>query len=332
MKIVFFEIEDWEKEYFQKHLSGHELFFESGVVEQSVLEQYRDVDAICVFVYSALKASILAKFSNLKLILTRSTGFDHIDLSYCKEHRVTVCNVSTYGAHTVAEHTFALILALSRRLVPSIERTRRLDFTLEGLAGFDLYKKTLGILGLGHIGQKVVRIAKGFGMEVVSLSRHPSEEEAKRLGIHFLSLKELLGVSDIVSLHLPLTPQTRHIINKRNINWFKKGSFLINTARGPLVETEAVVNGLAKGILAGVGLDVLEEEIEIKEERELLFRKPPHLKNLQVQLLNHVLLTYDQALITPHNAFNSSEALKKILEVTVQNVENFLAGKKENVV
>lgn len=332
MKIAFYETEEWEIPYLEKKLSDNTLTFSLEHLDETEAKKCSDVEVLSIFIYSTLTAAILEQMPNLKLIVTRSTGFDHIDLEYCKKKKIVVCNIPHYGSNTVAEHTFALLLALSRNIIPSIEQTRRGNFALEGLRGFDLHKKTLGVIGVGNIGREVVRIAKGFGMQVVAYTRHPNEELARKLRINFLPLPELLKVSDVITLHIPYTKQTHHIINKKNIKKCKKGSILLNTSRGGLIETEAILYGLDKGILGGVGLDVLEEECGIKEERQLLSGKFQQECDLRTQLYNHVLLTKENVLITPHNAFNSKEALQRILDVTVENIVDFQHQKPQNIV
>lgn len=331
MKIVFYEIEPWEGEYIKEGLSGMELVFHEEKLTEETLEKAKDAVVISPFIYSTLKKDIVEKLSGVKLVATRSTGFDHIDTAFCKEKGIVVCNVPTYGAHTVAEHTFALIFALSRRLIPSVERSRRGDFSLEGLRGFDLYGKTLGVIGTGNIGKRVIAIARGIGMKVIAHSR-TQDEDLKKQGVQFVDLPTVLSFSDIITLHVPHNDSTHHLINMQNIAQIKKGALLINTARGPIVETQAVLEGLQQKILAGVGLDVLEEECSLKEERELLtseFLKSCDLKN---QLMNHMLLTRDDVVITPHNAFNSKEALQQILDTTVANIQAFLEGKPINMI
>lgn len=332
MKITFFEMEDWEKLFLRETLQGHSLSFYEEPLTQENVKAVAETEVLSTFIYSKLSAEILAQLPRLKLIATRSTGFDHIALNYCKGEKIAVCHVPTYGVETVAEHTFALILAFSRQLLPSLERAKRGDFSLEKLRGFSLAGKTLGVVGLGHIGRRVVEIAKGFKMKVVAATKDSSVDLARQLGVNLVSLPELLEHSDIVSLHVPLTSETYHLINRENIALMKKGSFLINTARGAVVETEALVWALEKGLLAGAGLDVLEEERALKEERELLTKEFLKTGDLKTQLLNHVLLTKDNVLITPHNAFNSQEALREILQTTVKNITAFLAGQPVNLV
>lgn len=328
-KIAFFEIEEWEADFIKEKLPDHELLFTRDRLTAENLEQYKDIEVISAFLYSALNKDVLSQMPNLKLIATRTTGFDHIDLAYCKERNIVVENVPSYGATTVAEFTFALILALSRKLIPSIEHTRRADFTLDGLEGFDLAGKTIGIVGGGNIGSGVARIANAFGMKVQVYSHHnPNIENTTFVE----NLDDLLSSSDIVTLHVPLTPETTHMINMQNIEKFKKGSLLINTARGGLIETQALVDGLEKGILRGAGMDVLEGENYIREERELLADEFIEKADLKTQVLDHVLLDRDDVLVTPHNAFNSREALTEILGTTGANITAFFAGTPQNIV
>lgn len=332
MKIAFFEIEGWEKSYFEEKLSGHELYFDEQALTEENAGKVTDFDILSGMIYSEFTKDVLGKMTHVKMITTRSTGFDHIDLEYCKSRTIVVCNVPEYGSNTVAEHTFALILAVARNLIPSVERTKRGDFDLKGLRGIDLYGKTLGIVGVGNIGKAVIRIAKGFGMNVIAYTRNPSNDVASELGVEFVSFEDLLHKSDVVSLHVPYNKSTHHLINKENIHEFKKGSILINTARGGIVETEAVLIGLDEEILRGVGLDVLEEECMVKEERQLLTEQFLKECDIRTQLLNHVLLTKEKAIITPHNAFNSTEALERIVDTTTKNIISFVESSPINVV
>src|SRR3989344_3021874 len=259
--IVFFEIEEWEKDFIQKSYPDKKVLFTVNKAHEKNPSDLFNASVISTFIYSTLDEATLSKFPNLKLIATRSTGFDHIDLNFCKQKGIVVANVPNYGAHTVAQHTFALILAISRKLIPTIEQTRRGHFSLEGLRGFDLAGKTIGVVGAGNIGR-----------------------------------------------------------------------ILINTARGPLIETQAILEGLETGILKSAGLDVLEEECSLKEERELLTEEFLKKCDIKAQLLNHVLLDRDDVIYTSHNAFNSDEALMQILHVTVNNISSFFQGKTENLV
>ena len=336
MKIAFFEIERWEEPILKEQLRGHELFFSARPLGKSDLKKVKDFDILSVFIYSYLKKEMLSSFTKLKLITTRSTGFDHIDTEECKKRKIAVANVPTYGENTVAEHTFALLLALSRKIIESVGRTRRGNFDLEGLRGFDLKGKTLGVIGCGNIGRHVVRIAKGFEMNVLVFDVKPDTAFAKLHGFRYVPMNNLLAESDIVTLHAPLNTHTFHLLNAQNMKLLKKGALLINTARGGLIETDALVQALKKKHLAGVALDVLEEECEIREERQLLsshFKQHTANKcDIQVALENHILLAQDNVIITPHNAFNSNEALMRILETDLANIRGFLKKDKLNLV
>lgn len=330
-KIVFFEIEKWEEEYIKNSLLGFNLVFSEEKLTGENAVNFADAKIISTFIYSAINKELLDSLPTLKFIATRSMGFDHIDVEFCKEKRITVSNVPTYGSHTVAEHTFALILAISRKIVSSVEQAKRGDFSSVGLEGFDLNGKTLGVIGTGNIGTNVCEIGLSFGMKVLAFSRSQDQELITK-GIKYASLDELLAQSDIVTLHLPHNKETEHIINMQNIEKFKKGAVLINTARGALIETQAILEGLEKKILLAAGLDVLEEEAELKEERELLSSEYLKKFDIKTGLLNHVLLMRDDVIITPHNAFNSREALIQIIDTTIANIKSFQAGTPQNTV
>lgn len=332
LRAAFFEIEEWEIPLLKERLKEFELSFNEEKLSPSHYKEIADVEVLCPLIYSTIDAEVLKHLPKLRFVATRSTGFDHIDLSACKARNVAVANVPTYGENTVAEHTFALILALARKIAPSIERTRRGNFSLEGLRGFDLQGKTLGVVGVGHIGRHVIRIAKGFGMEVVAYDLHRNDQAAQEMGFNYAPLEEVLGRADIVTLHVPYTQATHHLIKTDTLKLFKKGAYLINTARGAVCDTTALLQGLEQGIFAGLALDVLEEECELKEERELLTKAFTQKCDLVTVLENHILLTNPKVLITPHNAFNSTEALERILEVTIDNIGAFARGKPINLV
>lgn len=329
-KIVFFEVQDWEKPLLEKEFSDAELIVDK--LSEDNVENYKDARIISCFVYSDLASNILSKFPNLKFIATRSTGFDHIDLDYCKTHGITVSNVPEYGSNTVAEHTFALILNLSRKIYQSVSQAKQLNFDHSQIRGSDIYGKTLGIVGLGKIGMNVLRIAKGFGMKVMVSTRTKDENIAQKYGVEFVDLDTIIKTADIITLHLPLTSETKHIISRDRILKMKKGVFLINTARGGLLDTEGLVDGLGRGILGGVALDVLEEEKELSEEAAILtprFRKEADMETL---VMNHYLINHPKVLITPHNAFNSIEALLRIEETTIENINAFEKSNPLNTV
>ena len=332
MKIAFFELKDWEKEYVTQQLKDFALSFFDEPLSQENVDKVKDVQVVSAFVDSPMDKALIEKMPKLKMIAARSTGFDHIDVAFCKEKNITVCNVPTYGENTVAEHAFALILDLSRKIHQSIESVKSVGFSVKGLMGFDLKGKTIGVVGMGNIGKHVARIAQGFEMNVVVFDVHQDKKLAKQLKFSYASLEDLLKVADIITLHVPFNEHTKHLINAQNMGLVKKGAYLINTSRGGIVETDALVKALDDGTLAGAGLDVLEEECFIKEEGQLLSHKIPATCDIKTLLENHVLMERDNVIITLHNAFNSQEALERILHTTVENVGSFIKGRPGNVV
>jgi len=327
-RIAFFDLEPWEAAYLKRHLKGFKVdCFTEGLSEKNA-NKAKQADAVGVFIYSNVTEKLLHKLPKAKLVLTMSTGFDHVDVAACRKRGVTVCNVPEYGSNTVAEHAFALLLAVSRKIPPSIERTQRGDFRLDGLRGFDLAGKTLGLIGLGKIGIHVARIAQGFEMDVLAFDPYAK----KTPGIRLMPLKQLLQESDVISLHCPLTEKTRHILNGKTMKWLKPGAVLINTARGGLIETEALLKALYEKRVAAVALDVLEEEGSIREEKQLLHEAALKASDFKTALQQHALLAQDNVLVTPHNAFNSQEALQRILDTTADNATAYFAGKAKNTV
>ncbi len=326
MKLAFFELEGWEPETLKKRFPTHELTF-SPLPMDNYFESARDFDIVSVFVNSKVDKDALARFPNLKFLTARCTGYDHIDLKACGERKIVVSYVPGYGDNTVAEFAFSLILALTRKIYLAIDQVKETgSFDFKNLRGTDLKGKTIGVIGTGRIGKEAVKIAKGFGMKVLGYDPMPNREFADELGFSYVPLEELLKNSDVITLHAPLNEGTKHIVNMSNIGLIKKGAYLVNTARGPLVETDALVYALQNGILAGAGLDVLEEEGEVKDEMKFL-KSAKHSENeMKTVLENHILMRMQNVLITPHNAFNSQEAMERILETTMQNIEGFLSG------
>ncbi len=331
-KIAFFDVELWEKEYIKNQLHGIEVDFFSEKCSPEQLDKISDCQIISVFVNSMIDKEIIEKLPNLKMIATRSTGFDHIDMEFCKQRQITVCNVPSYGENTVAEHTFALLLDLSRKIHQSIEIVKKDGFSPKGLTGFDLKGKTIGIVGMGHIGQHVARIANGFEMNIIVSSMQEDKKIAKKLGFTYVTFNDVLKNSDIITFHIPYNKDTHHLINMDNINLIKRGAYIINTARGGIIETDALVKALANGMVAGAGLDVLEEESSLKEEAHFLSAEFLKTHNVKTMLENHVLMERENVIITPHNAYNSKEALERILETTSENIQAFIKNKPTNIV
>lgn len=330
---VFYEVAPWERRFLTRVLSQQRISvrFVTQPLSEETLPSAMGAEILSVFIYSRLTDPLLRRLRKLRLIVTRSTGFDHIDLKACSRRNVAVANVPAYGEHTVAEHTFALILALSRNIHKAYVKTMKGDFSLEGLQGFDLKGKTMGVIGAGRIGMHVIKMARGFGMEVLVSDVRKDMFLSEVLDFRYVPLESLLRRADIVSLHLPSTPSTYHLMNRRTFSMMKRGALFINTARGGLVETDALVWALDTGILGGAGLDVLEGEELVKEERQLLSKDFPK-ERLVTALKNHILLHRENVVITPHIAFYSREALQRILETTVVNLTSFLNQVPVNLV
>ncbi len=324
MKILYAYQTEAEREYVAGKLVGHELVFHLGPLQEGEAWTGEGVEAISIFVNSPIGEAELNRLPNLKLITTRSTGFDHVDLEAAKVRGVTVLSVPAYGEHTVAEFAFALLFTLSRKMFAAREAViKEGSFDPKSFTGFDLCGKTLGVLGTGRIGKNVIKIAKGFGLTVLAFDAYPDQAFATEQGINYLPLDEIFQQSDIITLHLPGGQETEKIINDQAIAKFKHGMIVINTARGSLIDTEALVRGLTSGAVGGAGLDVLAEEGNVADEMHLLASPHPKAEDLKTLLLNHYLIDHPKVVITPHMAFNTEEALQRILDTTIDNLNNF---------
>ena len=326
--IAFFEITTKEKTYLRKKFDKNfEIKFFTEELDENNAELISSADIISPFIYSNINSKVINKAKKLKLISTRSTGFNHIDIKAAKNKGISVANVPYYGENTVAEHTFALILALSRNLHKAYLRTIRNDFDLKGLQGFDLKGKTLGVIGAGSIGVHVIKIARGFGMNVIVTDTNHNHILAELLEFKYEPLEVLLKKSDIITLHCPYNKHTHHLINMSNIKLIKKGTLFINTARSGLIEPKALYYAVEKNILGGIGLDVFEGEELLKEENQML-TKNVSVDHLESLLKRNILLRKENVIITPHMAFDSLEAVERIMDTTVDNIKSYLENKK----
>lgn len=334
MKILFFYNEDWEKEYFSQNIgSSFEIDFVKGTIQERPELKDKEAEILSVFVGSKVDADALDRFPNLKLIVVRSTGFDHIDIEAAKKRNIAVSNVPSYGSKTVAEFAFALLLALSRKIFPAYEQILKRDsFSKEGLRGFDLAGKTVGIVGTGKIGKHFAQIARGFDMNIVAFDVCPDEEFAVETGVRYVGFDELLSSVDIISLHIPYNARTRHFLNEEAFSKMKRGVYLINTSRGGVVETEALVEALKNETIAGAGLDVLEAEIYMGNNPKLLEKARADAESADTILNNQYLIDNPNVIVTPHNAFNTKEAIERIFDVTAENIQSFADGEIKNKV
>ena len=335
MKIAYVTPNNGEEEVVTGLLQEHEVVFVSEPIFDSIPENIQDAEVLSIFVNSQLTESMLEAMPNLKVIALRSTGFDHVPVAMAQARGIIVTYVPHYGSQTVAEYTFALMLSLSRRVNAMYELLRREGAVdVDGFEGFDLCGKTLGVIGTGAIGKRVCEIAKGFRMEVVAFDLYPDEKFANDHGVQIASLDEVLAKSDILTFHVPATDDNYHLLNAETIAKMKPGAFVINTARGALVDTEALIRALKSGHLAGAGLDVFEGEEYLKDEMKLLdsSNKESDESNYRAFVVEHELLDMPNVVMTPHMAFNTKEAKREITETTVENIKKAIAGEPQLVV
>ncbi len=327
MKLAFFEIEPWEQEGLKTVFPNDELFFSAAKLDELSLPAEQDFDIISVRTNSKVPKAVLDHFPNLKCIATRSTGYDHIDLNETKTRGINVGYVPGYGDVTVAEFAFGLILNITRNIYRGANEVKEEgSFDLTGLRGSDLNGKTIGVIGTGRIGKNVIKIAQGFGMKVVAFDPFPDLEFAKTQQFTYAALDDLLASSDVITIHCPATPQTLHLLNKENMPRVKKGAYLVNTARGTIIETQALVDALESGQIRGAALDVLEAENSLRDETEVLMHGHPDETETHTMLLDHALMRMPNVIITPHMAFDSDEAVRRILACTVENIQGFQKG------
>jgi D-lactate dehydrogenase len=331
MKVAMFEEAEWERRAYAALGPAHHVTSVPESLNERTIAQ-ADAEIVSTRTGSDLGVGVLRRFPNLRMVATRSTGFDHIDRDFCRANGIVVCNVPGYGDVTVAEHVFALLLALGRHLPSAVERTRRGDFSQAGLRGFELAGKTLGVIGTGRIGRCAIRMARGFGMEVIAFDQYPDPEAAQALGFRYENFDAVLRQAHVVSLHVPATPQTAGLLSDREFGLMRKGAVLINTARGEVVDAAALVRALVEGKLAGAGLDVLPDETLIGDEARIFAEGTEGRHDLRALVANHVLLRFPNVLVTPHNAYNTNEAVRRIIDTTIANIEAFAAGRPENVV
>jgi D-lactate dehydrogenase len=331
--VVIYDAKPEDKAYFAGALSGFEVVCTDQGVTPETLPLAAEAQVVAVHVSSHVDAAAMAALPALKLICCRSTGFDNIDLAEAKKRGIPVVYCSTYGEHTVAEYAFALLLTLTRRLPEVMSATKSGVMTPAELTGVDIFDKTLGVVGTGRIGRHVIEIAQGFGMTVVGFDPFPNAE-LQAAGFKYLPLPELLATADVISLHAPATPENINMINVQTLGQMKAGSYLINTARGSLVDTPALIEALRSGRLAGVGIDVVAgEEFERLDQRfDLLHAARAGADDLRAALYLDVLEDMPNVILTAHNAYNTVGALQRIREATVQNILAWQSGAPTNLV
>ena len=319
LSVAFYDTKPYDRDYFERAEGVNRLalrFHEFRLTRETALTA-EGAQAVCVFVNDQLDAECLEQLckAGVNLIALRCAGFNNVDLAAAKRLGMQVVRVAAYSPHAVAEHTVTLLMTLNRRIHKAYNRVREHNFSLAGLVGFDLHGKTVGIIGTGRIGQITAQIFRGFGTKVIAYDPMPAVDWAAAHGIAYVEFADLLNQSDVVSLHLPLTPQTRFLLNTESLAKMKRGAFLLNTSRGKLIDTKALIEALKSGQLGGVALDVYEEE-------EGLFFEDHSGEVLQDDELSR-LLTFPNVLVTAHQAFLTHEALHEIARVTTTNLVRF---------
>jgi len=335
MKIVCFDVKNYEKSKLEEllNIAQEVVFIEDSfhINFEKNLEKIKDADIISVFVNSIVNAENLSKLPHLKFIATRSTGFSHIDLKYCKANAIAVSNVPRYGDVTIAEYAFALLLASAKKITLSSSDLKNRVIEPDNYIGMDLFAKTVGVIGVGSIGRQFCRIANGFGMNILGYDPYPNEQTAKEYNVKFTNLNTLLRESDIISIHAPSTADNVHLIDKDKFEMMKDGVVLVNTARGEIVDTEALYDALLSGKVASCGLDVLECEDIIRNEDDFLQKDECKVTScLKKTLINHRLLDMKNVIVTPHVAYDSKEAIERILSMTIDNIKAFLGSDIQN--
>lgn len=317
------------KDALRKKLRGHSVSITSDPLTRENLDPKTEI--LGVFVTSKVDKKMLAKLPKLKCIVTLTVGYDHIDIAAAKKRGIPVCNVPAYGANTVAQHALSLILALSRKLFPSIKRVKEGRYDFSGLRGFDLQGKTIGVIGTGKIGLHLIDMLRGFDAQIICYDAFPNKALEETYNFTYVSKTKLFKESDIISLHVPLLPQTHHMIDRKALRMMKDGVYIVNTARGGIIDSKALAWGLDSGKIAGAGLDVLEDEGLIQNWEELLSPSCDEYV-MQTSLMNNMIIDHPNTIVTPHNAFNSHEAVARIVQTTVENIKHFVKGEPTNVV
>ncbi len=322
--VAFFDTTAEDQTYIKEHCGADitPVFFAEHF-SPSLLKGYAETQAISVFIGSHIKAEDMAQVPQVKLVTTRSTGFDHLDIDALASAGIKLGYVPGYGDNTVAEFAFGLLLAVNRKICKANQQIRMEGkFSTVGYEGFDLLGRTMGIVGTGRIGRHAIRIAKGFGMNVVAYDPMPNAQAAQELGFTYVSLEELLKTSDAVSLHVPYMPQTHHLINAASFALMKKNAVLVNTSRGAVVDTQAMLQALRAGTIAGAGLDVLEGEEHITDEYSFILGEQSE-EGYKTVAENLMLVDMPNVVVTPHIAFYTQEALHRILDTDLANIVAF---------
>lgn len=317
--MAFYSTQSYDKEYFTRFNPGHEINFIETSLKEKTVKLITDETAVCAFVNDDLSATVIKTLAEkgIKLIAMRCAGYNNVDLSAASEAGIKVVRVPAYSPYAVAEHAVAMIMTLNRKTHKAYNRVREGNFSLDRLTGFDLHGKTVGVIGMGKIGRVFSQIMSGFGCKILVHDLNPDPAWEQK-GWQTTGLDELFQLSDIISLHCPLTDSTRHLINQKTIHLMKRGVMIINTGRGALIDTGAVIHSLKTGRIGYLGIDVYEQE------ENLFFRDLSENVIQDDQIMR--LMSFPNVLITAHQAFFTDEALSEIARVTYANMDSFEKG------
>jgi D-lactate dehydrogenase len=318
-KIAFFSTQTYDRRFFEGASGKHEFEFFETRLNTKTLNLAKGFDGVCVFVNDKINEEVLKGLSdiNVGLVALRCAGFNNVNLKAAEKYNIRVMRVPAYSPEAVAEHAMALIMTLARKTHKAYNRVRDSNFSLERLIGFNIHKKTIGVIGTGKIGQAFCHIALGFGARVVAYDKYPSDA-MKAKGVEYLPFDDVLGQSDILSLHCPLMPETHHIINPESLKKMKKGAMLVNTSRGKLVDTASVIQSLKDEHLGFLAIDVYEQE------EKLFFRDLSDLVIRDDQIAQ--LMVFPNVLITAHQGFFTKESMEEITRTTLQNFDDYDNG------
>ena len=324
MKIAFFDTHSYDKKSFVEANKAfdYEIDFRDYKLNENTALTARGYDVVCVFVNDVVNAEVIKTLSDcgVKLIALRCAGFNNVDLKAAAAAGIKVVRVPAYSPYAVAEHGVALLMSLTRHIPQAYLRTKTANFNIEGLTGRDLYGLTAGILGTGKIGRIMADILKGFGMKIIAYDPFPNEQWAKEKNIEYVGLDEIFQRSDVLSLHCPLTEETKHVVNHDRMKMMKHDAVIINTGRGALIDSKALVHALKHGHIGGIGMDVYEEESK--------YFFSDWSTDIMTDDTLARLLTFPNVIITGHQAFLTTNALKNLAETTLENVKAFAAGEE----
>lgn len=327
MIISFFNLSESEEKIIKNKFSSEELRFFQESINKTNIECYKDSDIICICPKSNLNSNILTECAKLKYVISRSTGIDHIDVDFCHQNSITVKNVVGYGSISVSEYQFSLLLNLTRKINQVQNSVRKNGFIKDGLQGTDLFGKTIGIIGYGNIGKMVAKISKVFGMHVLVYTKTINKKTEKTDGIKYVTLDELYRRSDVVSINIPSTDDTYHLIDEHAFDKMRDNVIIVNTSRGSIIDTSSLIKALDKGKILGVALDVIEGEKYIKGD----FSDVSEKEKKKVKENFKKLLQFENVIVSPHNAYNTKESVARILDETIKNLEIILHWYKKTI-